>query len=433
MPKKNTIFYGWWIALTAAILNLVTGGTFIYGFTTFFNPIRNTFGWSAAITSFAFTLRGLESGLLDPVVGYMVDKYGPKRLILGGWFVAGLGYMLMSRINSLWMFYFAFVVIAGGFCFGTFVVFNSAVANWFIKKRSRAITLIYVGFGLSGILVPLVAWSVDQFGWRDTAVYTGLSLWLAGIPLSLVMRHKPEQYGYLPDGEIINRTEEQSSPSNYLSPTDSKQVKSIPLAKGFTAKEALKSKSFWLISFAYFFQFIAPSAITVHIVPYLESELVPTSIAAITVTGMTIGSLIGRVGFGFLGDYIPKRYLISAAFALQALGVFIFSFIDGEKIWLLIPFIIIYGAGFGGPIVLRAGLVADYFNTKSFGTIFGWVALIGMLGGMASPVIAGWIFDATGGYRLAWTIFIFTTIPAIPLMLLAKPPDVKPESSDKIG
>jgi len=427
MPKRKKIFYGWWMAITAAILNTITGGTFIYGFTTFFNPIRSTFGWSAAITSIAFTLRGLETGLLDPLVGYMVDRFGPRGLILGGWFVAGLGFILMSRINSLWTFYAAFVVIAAGFSFGTFVVFNAAIANWFFKKRSRAITLIYVGFGLSGIIVPLVAWSINHFGWRDTAIYIGILLWLVGIPLSFVMRHKPEQYGYLPDGEVYDELEEQSGPSNIKSSTDIKLVSPNSPAEEFTAKKALKSRSFWLLSLAYFFQFIASSAVTVHIVPYLESESVPTAIAAIAVTGMTIGSLIGRVGFGFLGDYHQKRYLISIAFALQAFGVFIFSFIDEGKVWLLIPFLITYGAGFGGPIVLRAGIVADYFSTNNFGTIFGWVALIGMLGGMASPVVAGWIFDATGGYQLAWIIFALTTIPAIPLMLLSKPLGAKPE------
>ncbi|MBA7614515.1 L-lactate transporter [subsurface metagenome] len=425
MLKRRKIFYGWWIAITAAFLNVVTGGTFIYAFTIFFNPIRRTFGWSAAITSIAFSLRGLETGLLDPIVGYLVDKLGPRKLIFCGWLAAGLGFLLMSRINSLWTFYGSFIVIGAGFSFGTFVVFNAAVANWFIKKRSRALTLMYVGFGVSGVLVPLVAWSIEQFGWRDTAIYVGILLWLIGLPLSLVMRHKPEQYGYLPDGETGEITGKPRSASSLHSSTEITEQGSSSSATEFTAKEAIRSRPFWLLSMAYFFQHIATSAVMVHIVPYLESMDVPTAIAATVVTGMTLGSLIGRLGFGLLGDFFNKRYLISISFALQVLGVFIFAYIDGDKVWLLIPFLITYGAGFGGTIPLRPALLADYFGTRSFGTIFGWVALIGMLGGVASPVIAGWIFDITGSYQLAWQIFALTTVPAIPLILLAKPPRAK--------
>jgi len=427
VPKRRNFFYGWWIAITAAVLNLVTGGTFIYAFTTFFNPIRQSFGWSAAITSIAFTLRGLETGLLDPVVGYLVDKFGPRKLIFWGWLVAGLGFLLMSRINSLWTFYAVFLVISTGFSFGTFVTLNAAITNWFIKRRSRALTLIYVGFGVSGTLVPLVAFSIHQFGRRDTSIYIGIFLWLVGLPLSLVMRHKPEQYGYLPDGETRDSIGETTSTSSFQLSTKGAEQEPSSSTVEFTAKEAIRSLPFWLLSMAYFFQHIASSAVMVHIVPYLESIDVPTTIAATAVTGMTLGSLIGRIGFGLLGDFFRKRHLISIAFTLQALGVLIFAYIEGDRVWLLIPFLITYGAGFGGPIPLRAGLIADYFGTKSFGIIFGWVAMIGMLGGVASPVIAGWIFDITGSYRLAWQIFALSTIPAIPLILLAKPLIAKQE------
>jgi len=427
MPRRGKIFYGWWIALVCAVLNFVSGGTFVYAFTAFFNPIRQTFGWSAAITSIAFTLRGLETGLLDPFVGYLVDKVGPRKLIFFGWIVAGLGFLLMSRINSLWTFYGSFLVIATGFSFGSFVTVNAAIANWFIKKRSRAMTLMYVGFGASGILVPLVALSISQFGWRETTIYVGIGLWVIGIPLSLVMRHRPQQYGYLPDGETRETIGEPGSVVDRHSSSGIAEQDSGSSATDFTAKAAMRTRVFWLLSFAFFFQHIATSAIMVHIVPYLESVEVPTAIAATAVTGMTLGSLIGRLGFGLFGDFANKRYLIAIGFALQTIGVFIFSYIDADRVWLLVLFLITYGAGFGGPIPLRPALLADYFGTRSFGTIFGWMALVSMLGGVLSPVVAGWIFDVTGSYRLAWQIFALTTVPAIPLMLLAKPLIAKQE------
>ncbi len=427
MIRRRKIFYGWWIVLASSILNVLNGGTFIYGFTVFFNPIRDTFGWSAAATSVAFTLRGLETGALDPVVGVLVDKVGPRKLMLPGWALIGLGFFLLSRIDSLWTFYAAFLIIAMGFSFGSFVVMNTIVAHWFHKKRSRALTVIYVGFGVSGILVPLVALSISQYGWRETAVVIGIVLGVIGILLSLLMRHKPSQYGYLPDGETSEPLLElRNAPVLHPSSEIEKQDSGFSVPS-FTAREAVRTRAFWFIAFAFFFQHIATSAVMVHIVPYLESVNVPTAMAATAVTGMTLFSLIGRLGFGFLGDFTNKRYLIAISLAIQTIGLFIFSFIDAGRVWLIVPSLLLYATGFGGTIPLRPALQADYFGTRSFGAIFGWLGLIGMLGGVASPVIAGWIFDVTGSYRLSWQSFALATLPAIPLMLLAKPPRVKQE------
>ncbi len=426
-PRKRKIFYGWWITLASAILNVFVGGTFIYGLTFFFNPIRQTFGWTAAVTSWAFTLRGLETGILDPVVGFLVDKVGPRKLMLPGWIVAGLGFLLMSRINSLWAFYGSFLVIALGFSFGTFVVLNTAVANWFIKKRSRAMTIIYVGFGLSGTLALLLEPSISQFGWRDTATFVGIALWVIGIPLSFVIRHKPRQYGYLPDGETRDTIYGPPNVPNIRSSSEIVEQDTDSSAMDFTARAALRTRAFWLLAFVFFFQHIATSAVMVHIVPYLESVKVPTAIAARAVMGMTLFSLIGRLGFGFLGDFTNKRYLIAIALTLQTIGVFIFSFVSMDREWLILLFLLTYAPGFGGTIPVRPALLADYFGTSSFGTIFGWLALIGLMGGVASPVIAGWIFDIRESYRLAWQLFALASIPAIPMILLAKPPRARQE------
>lgn len=428
MPKKPKIFYGWWMVLASAILNFIVGGTFFYGFTLFFNPIREHFRWTYAVVSWAFTFQRIESGVLGPVAGFLVDRVGPRKLMLGGWIVAGLGFYSMSRIDSLWQFYGSFLIIAMGLSFGSFIVMNAAVANWFTRKRSRALTLIYVGFGASGILAKyFLEPSISQFGWRETLVFVAIALWVAGIPLSLLMRHKPEQYGYLPDGDTGTTTDKPTNAPSIHSSSEIMEPDSGSLTTDFTAKAALRTRAFWLLSFAFLFQHIGTSAVMVHIVPYLESVEVTTAIAATAVMGMTLSSLIGRLGFGFLGDFTNKRYLVAIALTLQAIGLFIFSFVGIDKIWLIIPFLLTYGPGYGGPIPLRPALQADYFGTRSFGAIMGLMSSIGMLGGLASPVVAGWIFDVTGSYGLAWQIFAVVTLPAIPLLLLAKPPVAQPE------
>ncbi len=425
MPKKKKIFYGWWIVIAAALLNFFAGGTFFYGFTVFFNPIRDTFRWGAAVTSVAFIFQRLERGILGPVAGFLVDRVGPRRLMLSGWSLVGLGFLLMSRTNSLWEFYASFILIAIGFSFGSLVVVNTVIVHWFTKKRSRAMAFVYVGYGASGTLVPLLALSINQFGWRTSLVVISIVIWVIGLSLSLVIRHKPEQYGYLPDGETAKVINKSTNEPNLHSSGEKVRQDSGLLATDFTAREAIRTRTFWLLAFTFFFQHIGTSAVMVHIVPYLESVNVPTAIGAIAVTGMTLSSLIGRIGFGFLGDFRNKRYLIAIALALQGIGLFIFSFIDVDRVWLIIPFLLIYGTGYGAPTPLRPALQADYFGIRSFGTIMGLMASISMIGGLASPVFAGWIFDLTGSYRFAWWVIALTTIPAIPLILLAKPPRAK--------
>src|SRR3990172_671021 len=213
MKPRRKLFYGWWMVVASIFMHFVGGGLFYYGFTVFFNPIRNTFGWTAAVTSVAFSLQRLESGLLGPVAGFLVDRVGPRRMMLAGWSIGGLGFLLMSRIDSLWAFYGAFVVIAFGMSFASGIVMNTAIANWFTRQRSRALALTFLGPGLSGTLVPLLAFFIDKLGWRETLTYAAFALWGVGIPLSLVMRHKPARYGYLPDGD---------APSGVLEPAEHK-------------------------------------------------------------------------------------------------------------------------------------------------------------------------------------------------------------------
>jgi MFS family permease len=403
LPKTNGLFYGWWIVISAALLRFFSGGFFYYGFSVFFNPIRDTFHWSAADTSVAFTLRGVETGLFSPVVGALADRVAPRKLMVAGWTIIGAGFMLMSRING------SFVFVALGSSFGTGLVMNTTIANWFTRKRSRALALGFIGPGASGLLAPVLALSLGEVGWRQTLFFMGIASLLVGIPLSLLFRDRPQKYGRLPDGDLP-------------SASGNVETGAARPPSGFSAKAALKTRSFWMLSLAQLFQQMGTSAVAVHIVPYLESMGLPTTIAALSVTGMTVCSLIGRLGFGVFGDYANKRHLIALSIGLQTVGLVCFAFITHDAMWLLAAFLLTYGPGFGGPIPLWPALQADFFGTRSFGTIMGLMTLTSVVGGLASPIVAGWIFDVSGSYRLAWEISIIVTLPAIPLLLLNRPP-----------
>jgi sugar phosphate permease len=225
------------------------------------------------------------------------------------------------------------------------------------------------------------------------------------------MRHKPEQYGYLPDGdqpgeEMPEIAAQQSELTGYE----------------FSVREALKTRAFWLLAMSYATALSALMAVTPHIMPYLKSDDVGISegTAAFMVTLMTISSIPGRLGFGWLGDHFSKRYVIAVCFSLQAAAVLFFA--TCSSLWMAILFVCMFGPAYGGSIPLRAAIQADYFGRKAFGAIFGITMAIGVFVGMASPIFAGAMVDATDSYRIAWVVLGLVAATAIPLILLARPP-----------
>jgi len=199
MPFK--VFYGWWIVAACFAVALYVGGAVVYGFTAVFEPIASEFGWSYTQISLAASLRGLEMGLMAPLVGLLVDRWGPRRLTFAGAGLVGIGLMLLSQVNSLPMFYGTFGLVAIGTSACTSTVLMAAVANWFRRRVGIATGITASGFGASGLLVPVVTHLIDACGWRTAMVILGLEMLVVGLPLSLVLRHQPESYGYLPDGD----------------------------------------------------------------------------------------------------------------------------------------------------------------------------------------------------------------------------------------
>ena len=195
------IFYGWWIVGACFTLALYMSGAVFYGFTAIFEPIAEEFGWSYTSISIAASLRGLEAGLLAPVVGIMVDRWGPRRFIFGGVICIGLGLLLLTQVQSIGMFYAAFILMSLGISSCGISVTVTAVANWFHRRVGLATGITVSGYGFSGLLVPLMVRLIDTYDWRIAIGVMGIGMLVIGLPLSLLVRHKPEQYGYLPDGE----------------------------------------------------------------------------------------------------------------------------------------------------------------------------------------------------------------------------------------
>lgn len=428
--KRGGIFYGWWVVVACATIAFYGGGIFFYGFSAFFNPIIKDFGWSRAALSGAFSLQRVEGGIAAPIIGWLVDRYGPRRIMLFGVTAGGLGFLLLSQVQSILAFYGAILVISIGLSSAIGSVGMAAVANWFIKKRGRAMGLMMGGVGLSGTMAPFLVWLINRYGWRPTLVILGVGLWVIGIPAAAFVRHRPEQYGYLPDGYEasapldITRVEAVVSQGRdgQGSPPPASQVKVVEEAD-YSAWDALKTPAFWIIPVAMGLSNIKSAAVTVHMIPYLTGVGIPDGMAALVISGMTLLSLSGRLGMGWLADYFDKRYLMACAFGLQFIGIMIFAFVSSP--WMLIPFLLTYGPGYGGPIPLRPALQGDYFGRRAFATIQGLMQFVMMFPAMLGPFIAGWVYDVTGSYRAAFIFFAVAIALAIPIILMAKPPVMK--------
>jgi len=391
MQNRNKIFYGWYIVGACVVITLYTGGVVHFGFTAVFEPIAEEFNWSYAQISLASSLRGLEMGLLAPFMGFLVDRYGPRRLIFGGSILICLGFLTLSRVNSLAMFYLAFAFLAIGMstCAGT--VLMTAVANWFNRKAGVAIGIVACGFGLGGLLVPVVTGLIDWLEWRNAMVVAGLGMLVIVLPLSLVVRHKPEQYGYHPDGELIE-------PVNIEGLQATASVSEIDIS----AWQALRGRTFWQLGISSMCHAFVVGAVVTHIMPYLSSLDISRSTSSVVAFILPAVSVVGRLSSGWLGVRYGSRRVFAASFFLMTAGILIFGYITSGMMWLLVPFVITFSLGWGCSVTSRLGLLRESFGRVSFGKILGFISGMMMLGNVTGAPLAGWVYDTWGSYQGAW-------------------------------
>ena len=389
-PGLNKVFYGWWVILACFILGIITGAFTFFGFTAFFDPLVKEFGWSYTQVSFALSLRGIEMSMLSPLVGFLVDRYGSRRLALLGVITVGIGFIMLSFTRTLWMFYASIVLIAfgGGGCTG--VVLMHVAVNWFQKKAGLALGILTSGFGASGFLIPVIVWLIDDFGWRTAVIILGAATWFIGIPLVLVIRNTPEECGLCPDGIKVDPG---PLPAARSEKSDGKPEK-------VDLMQALRQRAFIFLALGEAIRMMVVAAVITHIMPYLNFLHIPRATAGLIAAGVSIISILGRFGFGWLADYFDKRYTIAISMGMMSLGMFSLFYVDVW--WVMILFLFLFPTGYGGGTSVRGALLGEYFGRAAFGRLIGLVMGIGAIGAMIGPTLTGFIFDTTGSYYIAW-------------------------------
>ena len=409
------VFYGWYIVAASVGLNFYLSIVFFQGFQVFFLPILNEFGWSRAVTSGAFSLRQLESGLLAPFIGFLVDRWGPRKIILTGVVLGAAGMIMMGFINSLWTFYAAFLLASLGTSGSSHgVSWSAAVANWFDRLRGRALGIAMMGPVVGGPFVVVVAILNGWLGWRSALILLGIGMLVVGIPLGMVARSRPEKYGLLPDGDTHPRTDESQSASW--------QSAGYGHSDGMTVAEAVATREFWLLMVLFASMFMGISGLMVHLIPMMEDMGYSSAQAAAILGIMFLLSGFGRVGAGFLADTLDFVKVMVGLIAFQIIGLLLLVMIGPGQIWLVGLFLLLFGIGFGGTIPLRPFLMMQIFGPHSFGALQGLVQGGAIGAGMVGPVFYGWVFDTRGSYDLAIYASITTIMISLPLLFLMRTP-----------
>jgi MFS family permease len=415
----SSIFYGWWVVAACFFIAVYTSGVVSNGFTSFFEPIATEFSWSYTTVSLASSLRHMEVGLFSPLVGYLIDRYSLRKMLFIGGIITGVSVIYLATTNSLLSFFATFAIISVGMSAVSTVTLMTAVSRWFHRRLGVAMGIATCGFGFSGIMLPFVTALVDSLGWRLAMTILGAGMFVVVLPLALMVRNRPEDYGLLPDGDTVIETKEKSGKTISTDDLD------VP------TKQALMSRAFWWITLALGIQHLATNAVSTHVMPYLSNVGVTRTVGSLIAAALPIASMSGRFGFGWLGDMVKKKPLTAAGFAMMAVGLVAFSYADeltGGMVFLLIFFIATYGMGYGGTTTMRSILPKTYFGTKNYATILGFITGIDAIFGVLGAPVAGYVYDTWGNYHYVWiALAALSFICAV--MMVTAPPFKRPENT----
>ncbi len=396
--KYRQLYYGWKVLPAAWGMLILAGGIHQHGFNIFILPIKEGLALTSAQAALVFSLARAEGGAEGPIAGWLIDRYGTRRLLIGGILLSAAGYYLLSFVNSFLGFT---LVYLGLVTLGSSVAFQHALlANlnmWFIRYRATVISVATSGLSFGGaILVPLMTLIVLRTDWKVGAIIAGTLYMTMMLPLSLVIRPSPESMGLLPDGD--------SSPGQAARSPGGVAAKrrgtSSSVAAGeveYRVKEALQTRAFWLLLLGGAFRQTGRAAIMVNLVPIFFSRVPDQQLAANLVGLLLVASIVGRLPVGVIADRMSKEAVLIVAMALEA-GAFVFLLV-GESTSFLYAYVIMSGLGEGAWVISWV-LLGDYFGRRNFASLRGIITFSYSGGIVAAPAFAGWIFDNTGSWDI---------------------------------
>jgi MFS family permease len=415
LRPQGKLFYGWWIVVASAGVQAVIGMLFNQAQGAYMAVLREDFGWSRGALSGALALSRIESGMLGPVEGWLLDKYGPRRVMVIGLGLMGAALILFSFTSSLGMFYVTYFLVALGATLGGFLSITVALVNWFSRHRAKAMAIAQIGFAASGFIVPITIASMETFGWQATAFGSGILIWVLGLPLAFMIRDRPDKYGETPDGVPFGV-------GGGLEGGRSRFAVAADGSEDFTTRQALRTGAFWFISLGHASALLIVAAVMAHALIHLTENLgYSLAAAGLVLPALTFWQITGQLSGGFLGDRFDKRIIATICMGMHCLGILALAY--AQNVGMVFAFTFLHGWAWGARGPLMQAIRADYFGTGNFGKIMGVSSLIVALGSSAGPLIAGFLADRTGNYEVGFTVLAaLAGLGSVFFMLARKPP-----------
>lgn len=376
---------------------MMTGGFFFHGFQFYFEPMRKQFGWSRTVLSGAATLARAESGFLGPFGGWLVQRYGARFVMTIGFILFSLGMIFLGLTRNVQLFYVSFLLLSIGMGLGSWTPSTALITNWFRRNKAKAFGFMMFGMGLGGLLVaPIVAIVINATTWQTTAFISAFIILIVGLPLTRFIKNTPESMNLVPDG----------MPLRSINKNDKALGKDyFPTEISLTAREAIKTKNFWVLSVGHGIALMTVSGLNIHLVPFLESgkgfsTLGAAQGLAIMMGAATIAPLFG----GILGDRYPKKYLASLTMLLHTIAVFLLATSNVTTTIYIALLIQGFAWGVRGPIL--TAMRGDLFGPKNFPIINGFTQLVTMVPQMLAPLLIGYFAD-NGNYPMGFEIISY--------------------------
>lgn len=406
------LFYGWWIVILSALINAVGMGILYQSFTIFFLPLKRDLAVSSAAISLLFGAARLEGGLEGPVVGYLISKFGCRAMILIGASMAGAGLILLATTHSFWPFFFIYVFIVSlGSNAGFFHPLSTAINNWFIRHRGVGFATLTASGCVGGmIMAPVLSYLILTYGWRTGAVAAGIIILVVSLPASIPMRESPETIGLYPDGD--------ASPE--IEPGSSQPMSPNVDEPDFSIKEALRTRTFWILSGAISLRLSVTVALNTHLAPILVWRGISEANSAYLVSLFAFSNIFSMLLLGWVGDRWNKS-LLSCLCILPSITVMLgLSYSHAGFIIYLLPITLAITMA-NAP--LNWALIGDFFGRRAYATLRGIMGIFYGTATFISPIYAGWIYDTTESYNLVLITFsVVLLIAAVSFVVLRNPP-----------
>jgi MFS family permease len=412
---RRRIFYGWYMVAASVVTNTIFSAAYFQGFGVLILPIERAFGWDRWVISAAMSLRQLESGIVSPAVGFLLDRFSARKLIFWSAVISGSGFIGLGFTTGIVTFFLCFVVISlGASGVSHAVTWPVIISRWFRRNRGLATGLAVTGPIFGSPLVILNTQIEEAHGWRVVLFAYG-ALVLVGVTLlSMLVRDRPEPYGLRPDGDP---PEEGASTERPAGSSDRRAD------AGLTLRAVLRTKEFWLFTSYLSGTFAVNSAVQGHMIPYFQQDIGLTAAwAAVVMSMVFIISGIGRIGGGYLLDRIDYRLVLAVVAAMMGLALLYLQVAPVKTVSATLPFALMFGVSFGCLVPMRGAVGSIMFGTRAIGKVLGILQGGPIAAGVIGPFVMGMIFDLHGNYSAAiWGLIIVSAL-VMPLSLAMASP-----------